>query len=265
MFRPSRRSLLIAAAVAALLVTGTSQADAWWGCYRTVSWGCAPCYSACYTPSCYTSCCTVSCDPCCSTSCCSYLGYRRGPIRRLLFGPCRSYSCGWDCCTDCCCTGCTAATSGDSPTPAETNGAPTEVPDTVPVEVPDDAAADPSPVPPDETIEEPAEEPAGDEPLAEPMTRSVPTRENSGLLTIYVPYDAKVTVNGLQTRSKGSRREYVSYGLKPGFAYKYEIRAKAVYQGRPVEEVHTVTLIAGDRKAVAFGFNGRMAEGLASR
>ena len=44
----------------------------------------------------------------------------------------------------------------------------------------------------------------------------MPTIENSALLTISVPYEAKMTINGLPTRSTGSRRQYVSFGLQPG-------------------------------------------------
>ena len=88
-----------------------------------------------------------------------------------------------------------------------------------------------------------------------PEASTVPTRENSGLLIVWVPYEAKVTVNGLPTRSKGSRRTFVSYGLKPGFSYKYVVRAEIVRDGQVVEDVRTVILAAGDRQALAFGFN----------
>ena len=53
-----------------------------------------------------------------------------------------------------------------------------------------------------------------------------------GLLTIWVPYDAKVTINGIKTKSTGSRRQFVSYGLKPGYNYTYEITAE-IAQERP--------------------------------
>jgi hypothetical protein len=47
----------------------------------------------------------------------------------------------------------------------------------------------------------------------------------------------------------------VSFGLKPGFSYKYEVRAEIVRDGQLVEEARTVSLTAGERSAVAFGFN----------
>ena len=79
--------------------------------------------------------------------------------------------------------------------------------------------------------------------------------EETGVLTVWVPYDAKVTVNGLETRSTGSRRQFVSYGLKPGFSYKYVVRAEVVRNGQLQEDTRTVTLTAGQITAVSFGFN----------
>jgi uncharacterized protein (TIGR03000 family) len=97
----------------------------------------------------------------------------------------------------------------------------------------------------------------------EPTTSS-PTPENSGVVTVWVPYDAKVTINGLATRSVGSRRQFVSYGLKPGFSYKYEIHAEVVKDGKTMEDTRTVTLTAGQNTAVAFGFTTNPTEAVAS-
>jgi uncharacterized protein (TIGR03000 family) len=94
----------------------------------------------------------------------------------------------------------------------------------------------------------------GEKPAA-PGATSAPTLENSGLLTIWVPNEAKVTINGMATRSTGSRRQFVSYGLKPGFSYKYEVHAEIVRDGKIVEENKIVMLTAGERGALAFGFN----------
>ncbi len=57
-------------------------------------------------------------------------------------------------------------------------------------------------------------------------------REDGCLLTIWVPHEAKVTINGMQTKSTGSRRQFVSYGLRPGFSYSYEVVAKVVREGK---------------------------------
>jgi uncharacterized protein (TIGR03000 family) len=79
--------------------------------------------------------------------------------------------------------------------------------------------------------------------------------ENSGTLTIWVPAEAKVTINGFATKSSGSKRQYVSFGLVPGSSYKYVVKAELVRDGQLLEECQTVTLVAGQRGAVAFGFN----------
>ena len=97
-----------------------------------------------------------------------------------------------------------------------------------------------------------------------PKTSGIPTLENSGLLTIWVPSEAKVTINGLTTKSTGSRRQFVSYGLQPGFSYKYDVHAEIVRDGKIVEENKIVTLTAGERGALAFGFNVKTDEAMAS-
>ena len=94
---------------------------------------------------------------------------------------------------------------------------------------------------------------------------SATSADNSGILTVWVPYDAKVTINGLETRSTGSRREFVSYGLKSGLSYKYVVQAQVVREGKLLEDTRTVTLTAGQIEAVAFGFNTQPTEQVASR
>jgi uncharacterized protein (TIGR03000 family) len=91
--------------------------------------------------------------------------------------------------------------------------------------------------------------------LGTPSTSVTP--DNSGMLTVWVPYDAKVTINGMPTKSTGSRRTFISYDLKPGFTYKYEVKAEVVdkEKGQIVEDTKTVVLTAGASNALAFGFN----------
>jgi uncharacterized protein (TIGR03000 family) len=84
---------------------------------------------------------------------------------------------------------------------------------------------------------------------------SATSAENSGALTVWVPYDAKVYVNGKETRSTGSRRQYISYGLEPGMSYKYVVKVQVVRNGELQEDTKTATLTAGAIQAVAFGFN----------
>lgn len=75
------------------------------------------------------------------------------------------------------------------------------------------------------------------------------------MLTVSVPYDAKVTVNGRLTKATGSRRQFISFGLQPGLSYKYVVKAEVVRDGQTVEDTRTVSLTAGQIESVAFGFN----------
>ena len=74
--------------------------------------------------------------------------------------------------------------------------------------------------------------------------------DGGATLTVLVPDDAKVTVNGLATRSTGSRRSFVTYGLKPGLSYQYFIRAQTVRNNQPHDETRSVILTAGQAATV---------------
>jgi uncharacterized protein (TIGR03000 family) len=264
MNRPNWKCLLIGAVVAVALSSTAPQADAhWWGAYQPVAWGCgyAPCYSPCYSPCCA----TVSCySPCGYDSCGWYLGWRPGPVRRLLFGRYKwywgGYAAGWCATYDAsCCTEGPMAAPGGAPTPAPTPAKKPVIEPAMPTEPTAPAAPAPeAPAPaaaPAPAVPAPAA-PAPVEPAAPLMPKTSGTSaEQSGVLTVWVPYDATVTVNGLETRSSGSRRQFVSYGLKPGFSYKYVVRAEVVRNGQVQEDTRTVTMTAGDITAVAFGFN----------
>jgi uncharacterized protein (TIGR03000 family) len=198
-----------------------------------------------------------------------YAGVRPGPVRRLVLGPYRWYG-GWygawgccrpvySCCTptySCCgeITSCcygdylTPAGPGIQPTPAKKAESPTPAPGP-------NAPSDVGPTPA-------APAPSGD--MLEPGKSTSGTPETSGILTVWVPYDAKVTINGRATKSTGSRRQFVSYELKEGFSYKYEVTAEVVRDGKIIEDTKTAILTAGVNTSVAFGFNTLPAEGLAA-
>ena len=89
------------------------------------------------------------------------------------------------------------------------------------------------------------------------------TREDGCVLTVWVPASAKVTINGNATKSTGSQRHFVSYGLQPGYSYTYQVVAKALVNGKEYTDSKTISLTAGARGSVAFGFNdARVTEGL---
>ncbi len=89
---------------------------------------------------------------------------------------------------------------------------------------------------------------------AAPATEQTST-SSEATLTVNVPSDARVFVNGSKTTSVGSERSYVSRGLQAGFNYTYEVRAEVERDGKIVEETKTVSLQAGRAAHVAFSLN----------
>jgi uncharacterized protein (TIGR03000 family) len=255
MFRISCKYLLIGAVVALGLSTVTTKANAQCcGWSRPVTYSYA--YPRVWAPYYYTAWRPYAWD---SSSCCDgnwYLGWRHGPIRRLLLGHCRWYwgSSGWCCNTvaDSCCgdTVTTTPCCGNDtstptpPAPAANQPTPAQKPVIDPPALPGDQAPTPAP---------------------EPAKSSATSNGSSGTLSVYVPDDAKVQINGRDTHSTGSYRQYVSHGLKDGLSYKYVIRAEVVRNGQAVEDTRTVILTAGQTTAVAFDFNGEATTNLASR
>jgi uncharacterized protein (TIGR03000 family) len=106
----------------------------------------------------------------------------------------------------------------------------------------------------------PVPEGSGVIPSTPKSTSIEPTAAETGVLTVWVPNEAKVTINGMLTKSTGSKRHFVSYGLRPGYTYKYVVKAEIVREGKIVTEEQTVALTAGDRNGVAFGFNEAVAQ-----
>ncbi|MHB0955655.1 MAG: TIGR03000 domain-containing protein [Pirellulaceae bacterium] len=252
-----RRMLVIGALVAAMTsVTATAQAGwgIWGGCCGHgapalgwtgydysyyAGWGGGACcdygvYRPAYVPV-YTSYYADWCDPC-------YTPPRRGCFSRLLHGW-RSHHYGyyanwhrpvWSvavCCPTCgeygveC--GC-GELEGDL-----YYGEPAIVPD----------ATSPSPTP--------AVPPASSQDLPAGEEQTSLTID-SALLTVNLPRDARVLVNGLPTRSTGDMRRFVSRNLNPGFNYTYEVTAEATINGQSVAQTKTVHLRAGDQVELAF-------------
>ena len=104
----------------------------------------------------------------------------------------------------------------------------------------------------------------GEQPVST-STASGSFAEDSGTLTVTVPEDATVTVNGLTTRSTGSRRTFTSSGLKPGLHYNYVVHVQAVRNGRAEEATRTVALTVGQTASVAFDLDAKPAEQVAAR
>ena len=82
-------------------------------------------------------------------------------------------------------------------------------------------------------------------------------RTGEALLSIDVPEDAKVYVNGVATKTTGAHRQYVSRNLIEGSNYTYEIRAVVSRNGKTIEETKTVNLRAGEDSSLAFDFQAK--------
>jgi uncharacterized protein (TIGR03000 family) len=79
-------------------------------------------------------------------------------------------------------------------------------------------------------------------------------RANQATLTVSVPSDAKVYVNGQLTRSTGAERRYVSRGLRNDVGYVYEVRAEWTRDGETLQQTKVVRLESGAAEHLAFDF-----------
>jgi uncharacterized protein (TIGR03000 family) len=113
----------------------------------------------------------------------------------------------------------------------------------------DAAPALPADAPPD--IVPPAKKGAAGKVLDERSTR-VPA--GGTILTVHVPADAKVYINGNVTTTIGTQRRYVSLGLEPGRRYTYEVRAVRERNGQELADTKSVQVGAGETAEMSFGF-----------
>jgi uncharacterized protein (TIGR03000 family) len=73
-------------------------------------------------------------------------------------------------------------------------------------------------------------------------------------LSVSVPQDAVVLINGRKTSKTGTHREYFSSGLNPSLTYKYIVRAEVLRGGKRLEGTQTLSLSPGDSKSLALDF-----------
>lgn len=85
---------------------------------------------------------------------------------------------------------------------------------------------------------------------------------NKGSLTVSLPAEAKLFVNGRQTKSEGGKRTFVSKGLKSGYRYPYTLKAVMNLNGKEVVTTKKVSLRAGDARNIAFKFDVPVATNL---
>ena len=89
--------------------------------------------------------------------------------------------------------------------------------------------------------------------------------DESVLLTVNVPAEAAVYVNGRRTTSTGAARQFISRGLQAGYAYRYEVRAELTRDGKRVSDTKVVQLQAGQQTTLAFPLEAEPREEVATQ
>ncbi len=75
---------------------------------------------------------------------------------------------------------------------------------------------------------------------------------DSVLISVSVPADAKVYINGYETKSVGTTRTYVSRGLAAGQRYKYEVRAEVQRDGQTSTDTKVAFVTPSQTSRLAF-------------
>ena len=91
-------------------------------------------------------------------------------------------------------------------------------------------------------------------PFGNESTRNMNMMMNlsSGTISVTVPENAKVYINGYETKMTGVNRRYVVNDLEPGKLYDYEVRVVAQVNGQTLDETQRVTLASGQQGLLAF-------------
>jgi uncharacterized protein (TIGR03000 family) len=82
-------------------------------------------------------------------------------------------------------------------------------------------------------------------------TTTVPT-DTKAYVRVVVPADAELWFDGEKTAQTGTSREFVSPPLTLGTDYSYEIRARWLENGKPVDQTRSVTVRGGSLTLVNF-------------
>ena len=256
--------MIVALVLAVVISAGASQANAHWPIrHHLLGWGgwcCDPCSGPSWR---------VCCDPCSD-----YGWYRAwGPVYRPgLFGH-RWVARGWVSCDPCVSVCCDEGTPvvmqpeeprlapakpappprGVAQPPAGTAPGPQQ-PGTPPPPLGGMDDIDPLKFPPPGT-QKPAPGPGVPPPAggATPPVKSTSVQNGTMLLTVQVPAEAKVLINGHATQSTGTVRNYMSYGLKEGRLYPYTVTVLLPGEGgEAIRLAKTVYAKAGHDHRLAF-------------
>jgi uncharacterized protein (TIGR03000 family) len=69
---------------------------------------------------------------------------------------------------------------------------------------------------------------------------------------VQVPADAQLWFNGQQTNDTGPQRSFMSPPVAPGQNYTYDLRARWMQNGQPVDQTQHITVRAGEHRRVDF-------------
>jgi uncharacterized protein (TIGR03000 family) len=78
---------------------------------------------------------------------------------------------------------------------------------------------------------------------------------DAALLSVEVPADAKIFVNGAKTSATGAVRQFLSRGLADGKQYEFTVRMIIDRDGQSSEQTKVVSLAAGGRASLSFSDN----------
>lgn len=92
----------------------------------------------------------------------------------------------------------------------------------------------------------------GEPAVTPPAVWVPPPRGDAAEITVRVPPDAEVWIEGVKMRQQGSIRRFVSPRLASGKTYSYEIRAVWTEKDRPIDQKQEISLRAGDRSSLTF-------------
>lgn len=158
---------------------------------------------------------------------------------------------GWGCCDPCCdpcCNVCGCDPCGCDSCGSTMSWEAGKVYDVVPES--EATPAGPTPMEPEGAA--PANPPADSDLPSVMPEQSTSNQVGNAILTVQVPQNTKIYVNGVPTKSTGSMRRYVSRNLTRGFDYTYEVRAESIANGQRSVQTKTVHLRAGQMAELAF-------------
>ena len=87
--------------------------------------------------------------------------------------------------------------------------------------------------------------PAGPKEMPIPPPKKDEPKKTSATITVSVPVDAKITIDGNPTKSTSGVRVFATPELAPGTVYYYTISAEVVRDGKAITATERIAVEAG--------------------